>query len=163
VNKNLERVAKAASGLSLRLRIIGPLSSVQRGFLGSLDLAWSSTEQLSAEELIAEYRNSDVLVFASTYEGFGLPIVEAQAIGLPLITSNLPPMTDTAGDGALFVDPYDEGEIRMALEQLLHAPDLARRLSDQGRHNAGRFDAEIVAEQYADVYARTLAPVKPHR
>lgn len=163
VNKNLERVAKAASGLPLRLRIIGPLSCTQRRLLGSLDLVWSSTEQLSAEALMAEYRDSDALVFASTYEGFGLPIVEAQAIGLPVITSNLAPMTDTAGDGALFVDPYDEGEIRMALEQLLHAPDLARRLSDQGRHNAGRFDAKIVAGQYSDVYARTLARVKPRR
>ncbi len=63
VNKNLERVAKAASGLSLRLRIIGPLSSVQRGLLGSLDLAWSSTEQLSAEEFdcgISQQRPSRV-------------------------------------------------------------------------------------------------------
>ncbi len=105
VNKNLERVAGASSSLPLHLRIIGPLSNAQRGLLDSLDLAWSSTEQLSTEELIAEYRQSDVLVFASTYEGFGLPIVEAQAIGLPVITSNMPPMNDTAGDGALLVDP----------------------------------------------------------
>ena len=72
-------------------------------------------------------------MFASTYEGFGLPIVEAQAIGLPVITSNMPPMNDTAGDGALLVDPLDEGEIRTALEQLLHSPDVARQLSEQGR------------------------------
>lgn len=157
INKNLECVAEASSGLALRLRIIGPLSNAQRGLLDSLDLAWSSTEQLSTEELIAEYRESDVLVFASTYEGFGLPIVEAQAIGLPVITSNLPPMNDTAGDGALFVDPHDEGEIRTTLEHLLDSPDLARRLSDKGRRNAGRFDAETVANQYSDVYARTLA------
>jgi glycosyltransferase involved in cell wall biosynthesis len=161
VNKNLERVAKAASGLPLHLRIIGPLSCIQRRLLGSLDLAWSSTEQLSSEALMAEYRDSDALVFASTYEGFGLPIVEAQAIGLPVITSNLAPMTDTAGAGALFVDPYDESEIRVALEQLLDSPDLARRLSNEGRHNARRFDTKIVADQYSDIYARALARVKP--
>jgi glycosyltransferase involved in cell wall biosynthesis len=161
-NKNLERVAMAASGLPLRLRVIGPLSYTQRALLHSLDLTWSSAEQLSAEELIGEYNDSDVLVFASTYEGFGLPIVEAQAIGLPVITSNIAPMSDTAGDGALFVDPYDEREIRAALEQLLRAPDLARRLSDQGRRNAERFDAMAVAAQYTDVYARALARGQPN-
>ena len=157
MNKNLERVAAAASGLPLHLRIIGPLSRSQRTLLHSLDLTWTSADQLSAEALLHEYRDSDALVFASTYEGFGLPIVEAQAIGLPVITSNIAPMTDIAGDGALFVDPYDEQEIRSALEELLGSPDLARRLSDRGRRNAQRFDAMTVADQYADIYARVLA------
>ena len=153
-NKNLERVAAAASGLGARLRIIGPLSECQRSLLCSLDLNWTSAQQLSGEEIVTEYRESDLLVFASTYEGFGLPIVEAQAIGLPVITSNMAPMTEVAGDAALFVDPYQEKEIRAALEQLLRSPDLARRLSEQGRRNAGRFDPQIVADRYADVYTR---------
>lgn len=155
-NKNVERVAAAASGLPLHLRIIGPLSCSQQALLRSADLSWSSVEELSSEELVMEYRDSDALVFISTYEGFGLPIVEAQAIGLPVITSNIAPMTDTAGDGALFVDPYDERGIREALKHLLQCPDLARRLSDQGRRNAERFDATVVADQYADIYARAL-------
>ena len=154
-NKNLERVAAAASGLPVRLRIIGPLSERQRSLLHSLDLSWTSAQQLSGEEIVREYRDSDLLVFASTYEGFGLPIVEAQAIGLPVITSNMAPMTEVAGDAALFVDPYEEKEIRAALEQLLGSPDLSRRLSEQGRRNAERFDAQIVADRYVDVYIRT--------
>ena len=154
-NKNLERVAAAASGLRVRLRIIGPLSERQRSLLHSLDLDWTSAQHLSGEEMVTEYRQSDLLVFASTYEGFGLPIVEAQAIGLPVITSNMAPMTEVAGDAALFVDPYEEKEIRAALEQLLGSPDLSRRLSEQGRRNAERFDAQIVADRYADVYTRT--------
>jgi glycosyltransferase involved in cell wall biosynthesis len=153
-NKNLERVAAAAAGLRVRLRIIGPLSERQRALLRSLDLCWTSAQQLSEAEIIAEYRESDLFVFASTYEGFGLPIVEAQAIGLPVITSSLAPMTEVAGNAALFVDPYEEKEIRAALEKLLRSPDLARRLSEQGRRNAGRFDAQVVADRYADVYTR---------
>ena len=78
---------RRASGLRLRLRIVGPLSDRQRSLLRSLDLDWTSAQQLSGEEMVREYRESDLLVFASTYEGFGLPIVEAQAIGLPVITS----------------------------------------------------------------------------
>lgn len=153
-NKNLERVATAASDLQVRLRIIGPLSKCQRSFLDSLDLEWSSTQQLSEEEMIREYRESNLLVFASTYEGFGLPIVEAQAIGLPVITSDMGPMNEVAGDAALLVDPYEEKEIRAAMEQLLRSPDLARRLSVRGRRNAERFDARIVADSYADIYTR---------
>jgi len=121
------------------------------------DRVLASAEQLSAEDLMLEYRHSDVLVFASIYEGFGLPIVEAQAMGIPVITSKIAPMSDTAGDAALFVDPYDEGDIRAALERLLCSPDLACRLSDRGRSNAERFDARTVAGQYADLYTRTLS------
>ena len=153
-NKNLDRVAVAASGLPLHLRIIGPLSSIQRNLLRGLDLSWISTEHLSSDELIAEYRAADALVFASTYEGFGLPIVEAQAIGLPVITSNLAPMTEVAGDGALFADPYDEGQIRSTLDRLLSSPALRRQLSDRGQRNAERFTAVAVADQYASIYER---------
>lgn len=153
-NKNLERVAAAASGLPLRLRIIGPLSDSQESLLRSLDLDWTSAQQLSGEEVIREYLDSDLLMFASTYEGFGLPILEAQAIGLPVITSNMAPMTEVAGDAALFVDPHDEKQIRAALEQVMHSPDLARRLTQDGRRNAERFDAQNVTDHYADLYTR---------
>jgi glycosyltransferase involved in cell wall biosynthesis len=159
-NKNLERVAVAASGLPVHLRIIGPVSYQQRALLRSLGLNWSSAEQLSAEDLMLEYKHSDALVFASIYEGFGLPIVEAQAMGIPVITSKIAPMSDTAGDAALFVDPYDEQDIRAALEQLLCSPDLACWLSDRGQRNAERFDARVVAGQYADLYTRTLSPLQ---
>jgi glycosyltransferase involved in cell wall biosynthesis len=161
-NKNLERVATAASGLPLRLRIIGPLSDRQQSLLRSLDLDWTSAQQLSGEEVIREYLDSDLLVFASTYEGFGLPIVEAQTIGLPVITSNMAPMTEVAGDAALFVDPYDEKQIRAALEQIIRSPDLARRLTDYGRRNVARFDAQIVTDRYADLYTRiSRMPLSP--
>jgi glycosyltransferase involved in cell wall biosynthesis len=156
-NKNLERVARAASGLPIHLQIIGPLSSGQRALLDSLDLSWASCENVSAEDLILEYCKNDVLVFASTYEGFGLPIIEAQASGLPVITSDMAPMNETAGDGALLVDPYEESEIRTALEQLLYSPELARRLSDLGRRNSERFDASAVGDRYAYVYDLTLS------
>lgn len=155
-NKNLERVAVAASGLPLHLRIIGALSSRQSSLLNSIGLDWSSTANLSNQELIREYQNSDALVFASTYEGFGLPILEAQEIGIPVVTSNLAPMSDTAGGAALLVNPYDECQIRSAFEQLLQCGDLARRLSERGRRNVERFDVKLVAKKYADIYTFVL-------
>ncbi len=159
-NKNLKRVASAFSGLSVHLRIIGRLSPFQRHFLASADLEWTSADQLSTEELIMEYLDSDVLVFVSTYEGFGLPIVEAQAIGLPVITSTIPPMVDTAGSGALLVDPYDERQIRAALIQILDSDNLRNRLTNAGKLNAERFGASIIARQYVDVYSRMLKSIR---
>jgi glycosyltransferase involved in cell wall biosynthesis len=155
-NKNLERVAVAASSLPLHLRIIGTLSTRQCSFLDSIGLDWSSTENLSNDELIREYRNSDALVFVSTHEGFGLPILEAQQVGIPVVTSNLAPMSDTAGGAALLVNPYDECQIRTALEELLQGDGLAHRLSERGRRNVERFDVKRVARKYADVYAVVL-------
>jgi glycosyltransferase involved in cell wall biosynthesis len=160
-NKNLERVARAAAGLPVRLRIIGTLSDEQRSLLRSLDLEWTSAAGLSADEVVAEYRDSDILVFASTYEGFGMPVVEAQAIGLPVITSGIAPMTEVAGDGALFVDPCDVASIRAGLEQLAASPGLARQLSEAGRRNAARFDAGAIAGRYAEIYARATADGRP--
>lgn len=156
INKNLDRVAIATSGLPLHLRIIGSLSPDQRTFLATLDLDWSSAEQLSTEELIKEYRNSDALVFVSTYEGFGLPIVEAQALGIPVLTSNIEPMRYVAGNGALFVNPYNEREIRAGLERLLGSSDLSRQLINLGRDNIKRFSSRMMAIQYAKIYADIL-------
>jgi glycosyltransferase involved in cell wall biosynthesis len=162
-NKNLERVAAATAGLPARLRIIGTLSDEQRSLLDALDLEWSSAADLPADELVGEYRDSDVLVFASTYEGFGLPVAEAQAIGLPVITSAIAPMTDVAGDGALLVDPNDVRKIRSGLERLIASPELGRRLSEAGRRNVERFGTRAVADRYAAVYERAIRPSWPRR
>lgn len=159
-NKNLDRVAAAASGLPLHLRIIGPLSASQRALLGSLDLDWSSATDVSKEQLLQEYQTSDALVFASTYEGFGLPIVEAQMSGLPVITSNIAPMTEVAGKGAFFVDPYDEGQIRKALGKLLFSPPASTRLIMEGTANSERFRPTVVASKYVTIYTRMLEAAK---
>jgi glycosyltransferase involved in cell wall biosynthesis len=156
-NKNLERVARAAAALQLHLRVIGSLNSSQLELLRSVGVEWSSAGSLSSDELVLEYRRSDALLFVSTYEGFGLPIVEAQAIGLPVITSDMAPMKDVAGGGAILVNPYDEAEIRQGLQALLSSPGLAHRLVDEGRRNVESFDVRVIAEAYSDVYRRAVS------
>jgi glycosyltransferase involved in cell wall biosynthesis len=155
-NKNLGRAARACSGLPLRLRIIGRLSPEQRTMLAASGVNWSFAADLPAEDLLGEYCSSSALIFVSTYEGFGLPIVEAQAAGIPVITSRISPMIETSGGAALLVDPHSEQEIRAALMELLSSATLAQRLDAAGRRNAERFSVAVVAQEYADIYYRTL-------
>jgi glycosyltransferase involved in cell wall biosynthesis len=106
--------------------------------------------------LIKEYQESDALVFVSTYEGFELPILEAQVIGVPVLTSNIEPMKDVAREGAVLVDTYDAISIRTGLKELLNSLDLSRSLIDSGKSNVERFSAKNVADQYAEIYVEIL-------
>lgn len=151
-NKNLERTARALSGLPVHLRIVGRLTNDQRQLLNELDLEFSAIANVSDTQLVDEYAGSDVLVFASLYEGFGLPIVEAQAVGLPVITSDHSSMPEVMGDGGLLVDPTDESDIRRAVVRILDDPALRDQLRRCGELNAQRFTPEDIAEQYAAIY-----------
>jgi glycosyltransferase involved in cell wall biosynthesis len=93
-----------------------------------------------------------MVVFASLYEGFGLPILEAQAIGRPVITSNFGAMREAAGDGALLVDPYSVDEIRAAILRIKNEPAVREELVRKGRGNAEKFRAGLVAACYAELY-----------
>ncbi len=91
------------------LTILGELSGEQIHQLDTSRIDYSHHFNIPYEEVIQLYRDCDLLFFASFEEGFGLPILEAQAVGRPVITSNRAAMPDTAGEGACLVDPYDRG------------------------------------------------------
>ena len=110
--------------------------------------------RLTDRELVEAYRRCDMVVFASLYEGFGLPILEAQAMGRPVITSNFGAMREAAGEGALLVDPYSVEAIREAVLRITREPALREDLIAKGRENAERFRAEAVAARYAELYRR---------
>ena len=112
--------------------------------------------RLTDLELVEAYRRCDMVVFASLYEGFGLPILEAQAMGRPVITSNFGAMKEAAGDGALLVDPYSVEAIREAVLRIKREPALREDLIAKGLRNAERFRAEAVAARYGELY-RNLA------
>jgi glycosyltransferase involved in cell wall biosynthesis len=108
--------------------------------------------RLTDGELVEAYRRCDMVVFASLYEGFGLPILEAQAMGRPVITSNFGAMSEAAGDGALIVDPYSVEAIRDAILRVKNEPGLREELIAKGLRNAAKFSADAVALKYAQIY-----------
>jgi glycosyltransferase involved in cell wall biosynthesis len=90
-------------------------------------------------------------LFPSLYEGFGLPVLEAQACGSPVIASTTSSLPEIAGDGALLVDPQDTSAIADAMERLITVPTLSARLVEQGFANIRRFSWETCAQTVLDV------------
>lgn len=155
-NKNLERVAEACNGLPLTLVILGQLHDRQNELLSGHGLQFEAISNLTLEAVAQLYYSSDLVAFVSTYEGFGLPILEAQAVGRPVLTSNLSPMSDVAGEGALKVDPFDVIAIRGGLQRLLSQPELREDLVQKGFENVKKYSATAIAAQYAALYREVL-------
>jgi len=151
-NKNLSRLIKALQGIACELVIIGSNSEELKAELSASGIDYIIKSNLSNEEMITEYKASDLLAFVSIYEGFGLPILEAQAFGRPVITSNLTSMPEVAGEGALLVDPFSVDDIRKGVLRLIQDRGLREKLIQEGLENVKRFDAERIAGEYAAVY-----------
>ena len=157
-NKNLPRTADALAGIPCRLDIIGQLDEEQKKALHSNGIDYTQLVELPSEGIVAAYRNCDMLVFASTYEGFGLPIIEANATGRPVVTSNLLSMPEVAGDAACLVDPFDVASIRAGILRVTEDEKYRRQLVENGFVNAARFTPESIARQYVQLYRELLIP-----
>ena len=152
-NKNIDRASEALAGLKCHLRIIGGLGSEQRAVLDRHGVEYSNVELATDAEVIRAYQECDLVLFASTYEGFGLPIVEAQATGRPVVTSNLLSMPEVAGDAACLVDPFGAASIRAGVIRVITNTAYRQNLVAAGFKNVRRFEPRAIAAQYAALYS----------
>ncbi len=93
-----------------------------------------------------------VFAYPSLYEGFGFPVAQAMAAGVPVVTSNVSSLPEVAGDAALLVDPRSAGELRDALARALASQDLRRILSERGKTRAGRYRWSTCAAQSLEFF-----------
>ncbi len=156
-NKNLLRSIEALSGIPCTLVVIGKLNMQTREALTSHQISFENYFELSDEQMRRQYHLADIVLFPSTYEGFGMPIVEGQRVGRPVVTSNLSSMPEVAGDGACLVNPLDVASIRAGVLRVLEDAAFRQELILNGFVNARRFDAEQIARQYHAVYHRLAA------
>ena len=98
------------------------------------------------------YRGAHCVLLLSQYEGFGLPVIEAQAMGLPVICSDLPVLREVANTAALFVDPSKPEQVANALFNVISNSDVRQGLQVSGRRNAERFSWKQTALQTLNVY-----------
>lgn len=152
-NKNLKNTILALKDLKCHLRIVGKLSEEYVKMLLENNIDYSSCANISDEELLEEYNKCDIVNFPSLYEGFGMPIIEGQATGRVVITSNLSPMKDVAGGSAVLVNPNDVESIRQGyLEAINHGECYINK----GLDNVKRFSVPTIASQYFNLLKSLL-------
>ena len=156
-NKNIPRVIEAIAGLSCKLVIIGKLDEDLRALTLKHGIDLEQHDRLPFPDLLDQYARADLVTFVSTYEGFGLPIIEANTVGRAVIAGNVSSMPEVAGDGALLVDPTDISAIRAGIKRIIEDPEFRTELIERGQQNARRFDPDTIAAQYLSIYREVAA------
>ena len=152
-NKNLKKTILALKGTPCHLRIVGNLSAGNKILLHDNGIKYSSCTNISDDELVEEYRKCDVANFPSLYEGFGMPIIEGQATGRVVVTSNRSPMKEVAGGSAVLVNPDDITSIRRGYREAINNGE---SYIEKGLINVKRFSIETIAKQYLNLIKSIL-------
>jgi glycosyltransferase involved in cell wall biosynthesis len=152
-NKNLPNILRALRGIDCRLSLVGKFHPEYKAMMEEFGLEHTYEWNLNAGQMYAKYLQTDILIFASTYEGFGMPIIEAQASGALVVTSNLSSMPEVAGENsAIFVDPYDVSSIREGVLKAVGDREASERIIANGYSNAMRFDPVRISNMYLELY-----------
>ncbi|MEM2592743.1 MAG: glycosyltransferase family 1 protein [Thermofilaceae archaeon] len=147
---------------AIRLVIVGKKGWLYEGFFRRLrELGLEErvhfTGYVPDEDLPALYSAADLFVFPSLYEGFGLPVLEAMACGVPVVCSNTSSLPEVAGDAALLVNPTDVQALAAAIERALTDEALRASLRARGMERARRFTWEETALRTLKVYQRAMS------
>lgn len=165
--KNVKRVIAAYQSLPQWLRgevgllIVGRsgwqcediTSNLEAGAYGP-NVSW--LKHLPDKDLLAVMKGAAALVFPSLYEGFGLPVLEAFAAKVPVVTSNTTSLPEVSGDAALLVNPLDEADIAGAMQCVIEDEALANTLRQRGVNRALEFTWDRTADMTVDVYRHVL-------
>jgi glycosyltransferase involved in cell wall biosynthesis len=155
-NKNIPNLVKALEAIKCKLVIIGRLNEQQSELLQSTELIFENRFDLNDSEIKSEYEQADIVSFCSTYEGFGLPIIESQAMRKSVITSNLSPMKEVSGGAAYLADPNDYLSIREGILQIIGDKNYREKLIRDGVKNISRFKSQNIAQKYEELYRKIL-------
>ena len=151
-HKNLSRLMAAIDGIACTLVIVGPLTQAITADLQQRRIDYRQYKNLSRAEIAQCYVDCDIACFVSTYEGFGMPIIEANAVGRVVITSDRSPMREVAAGAAHLCDPTDVAAIRAGILRLIQDDIYRQHLIDTGLQNARRYTMPTAASLYATLY-----------
>jgi glycosyltransferase involved in cell wall biosynthesis len=151
-NKNVTRLVQALQGISCRLEIVGEVNEALALELRNANVKYIASKNLTNQEILEKYKSADILSFVSTYEGFGMPIVEGNAVGRVVVTSNILSMPEVAGDAAHLVDPFSVPSIREGILRVIEDDAYRDQLVEHGFKNHLRFRVQMIAQQFTEIY-----------
>jgi len=169
VHKNIAPIAAALSRRGVVVVVVGSSSARVFGDTPAVDTVAAQPAvhhlgRVSDGEITALYRRAAALVFPSLYEGFGLPVVEAQRLGCLVVAADRASLPEVAGDGALLVDPTSADDLAAQVVDLLADPARAADLRAAGTANAQRFRWDASAALLAAELSRmTEVAARPGR
>jgi glycosyltransferase involved in cell wall biosynthesis len=152
--------AKVVGRVDAQLVVAGkPLTASQRRLATELHVSDQIVEahEISDQLLSALYSKAIAFIFPSTFEGFGWPIVEAQACRCPVICSDRAPFPEVGGEGALFFNINDEAGFAAAVVRLANDSDFRSALVEKGIQNLCRYEPEIMISRYLSLYEQVLS------
>lgn len=165
--KNLENVFKAFKIISEKAK-----NEIMLIHVGSLGWLYKSTLELKNSYKMKDsikmlgyvdlrtlkilYENALAFMYLSKYEGFGLPIIEAMACGVPVITSNIPALSEVAGDAGVLVNPNSPEEIASSTGRIIEDTETSRLISIKSRKRAALFTSKMMAESTIKVYKNIM-------
>ena len=160
-HKNFERMVRAFLRLKVcpnaELHIVGNAHPI---FAAAPDLQNSPRirllGRLDDDELVRQYQGATAFVFPSLYEGFGIPPLEAQACGCPVIAARAASIPEVLAESALYFDPHDVEDMAFCMTRVLLDAKLRDDLRERGRSNVARFSWQRSARQVSQLIDRTL-------
>jgi glycosyltransferase involved in cell wall biosynthesis len=155
-NKNIENVILALKNIPCCFTIIGKLTKNQIELLKENKIDYQNHVGITKNALIEHYQKADIVTFVSTYEGFGMPIIEAQAIGRVVITSDLSPMKEVAGLGACFINPLEIDTLNKKILKIINDKIYREGIIKAGQINVQKYDFEVIKKQYESNYKQKI-------
>ncbi len=155
-NKNIPNMIRALQGIPCKAVIIGKLNEEIKKLLQETKVEYQNLVDITDSQVLQAYIDCDIVAFASTYEGFGMPIVEAQSVERVVVTSNCSSMPEIAGKGAILVDPNNVDSIRKGFQSVIADSTLREQVIKAGRVNRLRFDHDEIVSQYIRLYEKIV-------
>lgn len=152
--KNLIRVIQALKGIPCKLYIVGELDDKTKRCLEENHTDFTQEQDVPFSRVVELYRKCDLVSFPTLYEGFGMPVIEAQATGRPVVTSKVASIPEIAGNGACFVNPENIEDMRNGFLKVIKNRDYRNKIVREGLINSKKFSPDRMIDGYLNLYGR---------